>query len=153
MELLRAQFRLDWQGIHGVSHWARVRVNGLALAEQTGADTQVVELFAFVHDARRHNDGWDPDHGLRGAELVQELNGEHFELGERQREWIVEACCDHSEGGLDADVTVQTCWDADRLDLGRVGKRPEPRRLCTDAARRPEMIEWALERSLHRRGR
>jgi len=151
VEHLRAQFQLDWRGIHGVSHWARVRVNGLALAEQTGADTTVVELFAFMHDARRHNDGWDPDHGPRGAELVQELRGDHFDLTGGQLDLIVEACCDHSGGGLEADVTVQTCWDADRLDLGRVGTRPDPRRLCTDAARSPEIIEWALERSLGRR--
>jgi uncharacterized protein len=43
---------------------------------------------------------------------------------------------------------VQTCWDADRLDLGRVGKRPDPRRLCTPAARDRDVIEWAYRRSL-----
>ena len=48
----------------------------------------------------------------------------------------------------DADITVQTCWDADRLDLGRVGIRPDPRRLCTAAARNPRMIEAAFARSL-----
>lgn len=26
---LRAQFRLDWHGIHGASHWARVKHHGL----------------------------------------------------------------------------------------------------------------------------
>ena len=27
----------------------------------------------------------------------------------------------------EADITIQTCWDSDRLDLGRVGMMPEPR--------------------------
>jgi uncharacterized protein len=45
-------------------------------------------------------------------------------------------------------VTVQTCWDADRLDLGRVGKHPHPRYLCTPAARDREVIEWAYRRSV-----
>jgi uncharacterized protein len=36
---------------------------------------------------------------------------------------------------MDADVTVQTCWDADRLDLVRIDIQPEAERLCTDAAR------------------
>jgi uncharacterized protein len=30
--VVREQFRLEWRGIHGVSHWARVRWNGLAMA-------------------------------------------------------------------------------------------------------------------------
>ena len=43
---IRAQFALDWNGIHGAPHWARVRANGLRLAESTGARVPVVELFA-----------------------------------------------------------------------------------------------------------
>ena len=39
--------------------------------------------------------------------------------------------------------TIQTCWDADRLDLGRVGITPDPSWLCTEAAKRPEVIAWA----------
>jgi uncharacterized protein len=45
-------------------------------------------------------------------------------------------------------ATIQTCWDADRLDLGRVGITPHPSRLCTEAARRPEMIRWADGRAI-----
>ncbi|MBT5083254.1 MAG: hypothetical protein HOM62_22025 [Rhodospirillaceae bacterium] len=48
---------------------------------------------------------------------------------------------------IDADITVQTCWDADRLDLGRAGIVPDPRYLCTDAAKEPRMIEWAHNRA------
>jgi uncharacterized protein len=44
-------------------------------------------------------------------------------------------------------VTVATCWDADRLDLGRVGVRPDAGRLCTEPARRQEVIEHAWRRS------
>ncbi|MHB1035008.1 MAG: hypothetical protein ACYC35_15260 [Pirellulales bacterium] len=29
------------------------------------------------------------------------------------------------------------------LDLGRVGTYPEPKKLCTAAAKRPEIITWA----------
>jgi uncharacterized protein len=38
---------------------------------------------------------------------------------------------------------VQTCWDADRLDLGRVGIIPRPDRLCTEEARDPVLFERA----------
>lgn len=58
------------------------------------------------------------------------------------------ACRDHNQGLIVPDVTIRTCWDADRLDLGRVGMRPDPRLLGTEAARDPEMIGWAYGRSL-----
>ena len=45
---------------------------------------------------------------------------------------------------------VQCCWDADRLDLGRVGIRACPDRLCTAAGRTPKIIEWAWLRSRSR---
>ena len=56
---------------------------------------------------------------------------------------LYEACARHTDGLTDGDVTIQTCWDADRLDLGRVGKTPNPRRLCTAAAIRPDILKWA----------
>ena len=31
------------------------------------------------------------------------------------------ACTDHTKGQTAADITIQTCWDADGLDLARVG--------------------------------
>jgi uncharacterized protein len=146
---LRRTFALDWGDIHGAPHWARMRENGLRLAESTGADCAVIELFAFLHDARRENDGYDPEHGVRAAALAAELRGQYFDLGDAQFEWLTLACHGHSDGLITgADVTVLTCWHANRLDLGRVGKRPDPRRLCTDAARDVEIISWAYARSI-----
>ena len=142
---LRASFLLDWRGIHGSPHWARVRANGLYIAQRNGANAKVVELFAFLHDARREHDGHDDTHGSRSAALAVKLNGRFFSLSEDELELLTWACRDHSEGHLDADVTVQTCWDADRLDLGRVGIRPDPDRLCTPEAR--DRIAVALRRS------
>lgn len=49
---IRTQFTLHWHGIHGASHWARVRANGLRLAETTGARRHVVELFALPPSSR-----------------------------------------------------------------------------------------------------
>lgn len=148
IKALRAHFALEWRGIHGAPHWARVRENGLRLAEETQADTRVVELFAFLHDSCRLNDHRDPAHGLRAAAFARTLNGTLFELEASALALLTTACEGHSDGHLEGDITVLTCWDADRLDLGRVGKRPDPRRLCTAPARHPEMIERAYRRSL-----
>ena len=57
------------------------------------------------------------------------------------------ACAGHTHEKTHADITIQTCWDADRLDLGRVGIRPDPTYLGTTAARRPDTISWADARA------
>jgi uncharacterized protein len=147
MRLVKSQFALHWKGIHGVSHWVRVRENGLLLAERTGARTNVIELFALFHDSRRENDELDPGHGERGAAFAKSLAGSMFDLDPRDLELLMEACRGHSDGLTRGDITVLTCWDADRLDLGRIGIQPDPLRLCTKAAREPHILERAIRRS------
>ena len=141
-------YRLEWGGIHGIRHWARVLENGTRLAGRTGADRRVVELFALFHDSRRDNDGSDPGHGARGAELAKTLHDQgDLGLSDAQAERLCFACQRHTDGLTEADPTVATCWDADRLDLGRVYITPDPRYLCTAAAKDPVVIAWAESRS------
>ena len=147
LELVRRRFAMPLDGIHGEAHWHRVHDNGLCLAERTGADPRIVELFAYLHDSCRLEDGWDRDHGRRAAELVRGMDGDLLDLSGEDLECLAYACTYHSDGLVEASVTVQTCWDADRLDLGRIGVRPNPARLCTSAGRDPKMIEWAWSRS------
>jgi O-acetyl-ADP-ribose deacetylase (regulator of RNase III) len=133
---IRDTYRLAWSGIHGVRHWARVRKFGLKIAETNGARTDVVELFSFLHDSCRHGDGRDPDHGRRAVAFATQLRGNVFQLDDAGFALLCEAMEFHSHGSTEGDSTVQACWDADRLDLVRIGIEPEPDRLCTDAARR-----------------
>ncbi|NBQ41773.1 MAG: hypothetical protein EBU23_04210 [Mycobacteriaceae bacterium] len=63
-------------------------------------------------------------------------------------EQLFEACRYHTEGEFSNDVTIQACWDADRLDLGRVWIVPDPKRLGSDAAR--SLIPWAHARACER---
>lgn len=144
------RFELDHDGIHGRDHWTRVRENGLLLAKHTGADVTVIELFAWLHDSCRRDDCGDPGHGHRAADFAVQLRAEGLMEGIAVPafELAVEACRYHSHGRTDADVSIQTCWDADRLDLGRVGTRPDPFYLCTDAAKDRRMIRWAYARSV-----
>lgn len=150
LERIRAGYRLDWHGIHGLPHWRRVLENGRELAEATGADLAVVEYFAAFHDSRRFNDDRDPDHGARGGALARRLAAESpgwVRLDASQLEVLVEACRTHTSGTHTHDPTIGTCWDADRLDLLRVGIRPDPRHLVTAAARDPAVLARAMERS------
>jgi uncharacterized protein len=151
MDRIRHGFALDLDGIHGTRHWARVLENGLRLAQETGADPEVLELFAYLHDSKRLSDGWDLEHGQRAAEFVLSLKGSLLTISEERLRLLAYACARHSDGLTEADVTVQTCWDADRLDLGRIGIQPNPVRLCTPVAKDATIIEWAVTRSQHTR--
>jgi uncharacterized protein len=148
LRFARTEFRLEWQGIHGAPHWARVRHNGLLLSAHTGACSKVVEYFSFIHDLGRHNDYHDPDHGNRAASIAEKIAGDLIDVSEDELALLMEACRHHSDGHQKADVTIMTCWDADRLDLGRVGIRPDPLRLCNSAAREPGILWAAYKRSI-----
>lgn len=149
VNVLHDRFRLRWDGSHGSGHWARVRQNGLRLAESSGrgANTRVIELFAFLHDSCRLDEHGDPGHGARAAASLDGLVGDLPALSREERELLKFACRHHTDGLIDAELTVQICWDADRLDLGRVRIRIEPDLLCTPAARDREMLRWAQARS------
>jgi uncharacterized protein len=148
LQLLEREFRLKWRGVHGAPHWARVRVNGLSIAALNGARPDVVELFSLLHDSQRMNDDCDSQHGARAGDFIAKLNDDYLVLDRRGLEMLIFACRYHSDGMTEADVTIQTCWDADRLDLARVGIWPEKQRLCTDAARRADIFEHGIRRSL-----
>jgi uncharacterized protein len=147
---LLKQSILPRNSIHGLSHWARVFDNGYQLAQLTQANINVIQLFAIFHDAKRVNDGRDFGHGQRGAEYAASLRGTLFNLSDEEFDLLYTACAQHTNGKITDDITIQTCWDADRLDLGRVGIRPHPKYLGTDAAKNPDMIFWATQRARKR---
>ncbi len=150
LQAILHDYSLPLGGDHGVAHWARVLENGLKLAQETGASIAVVSLFAVLHDSRRVNEFTDREHGPRAAEFAAELRGRAFDLADRDFLLLHRACAGHTHERTHPDVTIQTCWDSDRLDLGRVGITPHPSRLCTEVARRPEMINWADGRARFR---
>jgi len=141
-------YALDPLGTHGLGHWARVLENGLRLAELTKADPLVVALFAVLHDCQRVNEGTDRGHGLRSSHLVEGPVSLIAGLNKEAAEQLRFACAHHTDGSLHDDPTIGTCWDADRLDLARVGIRPQPTLLCTSAARDRDAIQAATKRAV-----
>jgi uncharacterized protein len=132
---IREQYVLNWHGIHGWDHWMTVSETGKLLAADSSADLRVVELFALLHDSCRINDGWDPDHGPRAAEFAMSLNGEFFTLEKPAMNLLVLAIRDHTAGYVHDDLTISCCWDADRLELPRVGIPTHPDYLGTEKAK------------------
>ena len=107
----------------------------------------MVELFAFFHDSRRLNEHVDNGHGARGAALASHLKGRYFDATDEEMDLLHFACVHHSDGITRGDATVLTCWDADRLDLGRVGITPRTKYLGTEAARTQVCMDKANRRA------
>jgi uncharacterized protein len=150
LTLVHRQYRLEWDGLHGASHWARVLENGLRLCDATPElRRDVVVHFALLHDACRHDDGHDAEHGLRAAVFAAGLHRDgQLSLDEEGIALLTEACRTHTGGRIPAHPTVMACWDSDRLDLPRIwGVRVRPEWLGTTAARSPETVAWATERA------
>jgi len=130
--LVISQFPLHPQwSAHAPDHWERVERYGILLCGETGADLLVVRLFALFHDSRRMDEGNDPGHGSRAAEFALQLCGDMVDLEPGQLDMLLHACRYHDHGSVSLDPTVGTCWDADRLDLDRVGMVTEPAYMST----------------------
>ena len=117
---------VKYYSIHGPDHWARVERNGLYVAQKTGANKTIVQLFAVFHDCMRLNDHVDPGHGRRGAEYAAQIKDELIDIPQNDFDKFYYACEWHTDKvGVD-DITIAACWDADRLDIDRVGYRLDP---------------------------
>ena len=143
--------------VHGPAHWARVHRFGCLLAEKEGLPAHArtcVELFAWTHDLAREDDGGGNRHAIDGAAYIDDVLPAVFgPLPADQVEILRTAIRYHSDGLVAAEVvelglldragwprdllaaTVGCCWDADRLDLPRVGIQPAAPLMSTAAWR------------------
>lgn len=123
---------------HGPGHWLQVERNVIMLGEHTpGCDLEVARLFALLHDCRRENEGRDPEHGARAAEFAQELHDRGMLALDPGRLATLKYAMTHHNGGqVSADPTIGVCWDADRLDLPRVGTTPDIDLMSTQYGRK-----------------
>lgn len=127
--------------IHGLPHWQRVERNGILLSLtmynsklcfRKEVNIKVICLFAYLHDKCRLNNNSDLKHGERAANmlhtikdtLLKDLDDEEFSL-------LEQACKLHTTTHKTGNPTIDTCFDADRLDLKRVGIEPCPDKMAT----------------------
>ena len=127
--------KLANSSIHGTFHWQTVERNGLYLCQFNNADKNVIRLFAVFHDCMRENDGYDLEHGPRASKFIKTIKTE-IPLNEEQLNNLCMACSSHTHGKKAQNETVATCWDADRLDIGRVGITPNENYLTNEEAKR-----------------
>jgi uncharacterized protein len=130
------RFQLHASSLHGPSHWARVEANGIELAQSSGADEWVVRVFALLHDCCRENEWTDPEHGPRASAFARQLRKTLLGgLSDTMFDALCIAMEGHDRGRTSTDPTIGTCWDADRLDLWRVGTVPDSKYMSTAAGK------------------
>jgi uncharacterized protein len=139
--------------VHGPAHWVRVHRFGGLLAARVALPPEAracVDLFAWLHDIAREDDEASRRHAVEGAAQIDAiLPAIAAPLTTDQIETIRAAILHHSDGmvaarageagvfdgiGWPGDLVVATvgcCWDADRLDLPRVGVQPAERFMST----------------------
>lgn len=117
---------------HGPRHWAQVMRNVERIhAARPDANLAIGRAFAVLHDCCREHEVDDPEHGERAAAFVKELVREdkmlfrrELGLGLDQVRVLCDAIAGHNRGEVSTDATIGMCWDADRMDLPRVGIVP-----------------------------
>lgn len=134
-------FALDgWEldDTHGLPHWQRVERNGILLSVEDGCiredvNIKVVRFFAYLHDKCRYDNGEDIGHGMRAAEMLHTIRDTILkEFSDEEFALLEMACRYHTTKHRTGIPTVDVCFDADRLDLGRVGIEPDPARMATE---------------------
>lgn len=124
------------QTVHGKEHWKMVAEYGRFLAKHEKVDEHILILFAYFHDCMRHSDGTDPEHGPRAADYVMSFTPEQLGVSGKDQERLALACRHHTYECATNDLTIKACWDADRLDIGRVGVMIDPKKLFTRTAKK-----------------
>ena len=92
----------------------------------------VIMAFAYLHDTERKDNAVDIEHGKRASLLINKIRETELSaLGDEQIEKLKRACELHTTEHRTGDLTIDTCFDADRMDLLRVGITPSPERMAT----------------------
>jgi uncharacterized protein len=135
-------------GDNGPAHWDRVWENAKMLIPITKANATVVQLFCYLHDCCAVHDGHEPEHGPAAAFFIKQNKKSFSFLSAAEFKLLVDACAGHTFHLLSESATIGTCWDADRLDLGRFGIYPQNAFFSTQAAKNPAVIERAYQNSI-----
>jgi len=120
--------------VHGMAHLRRVAYTAGRIAGATGENVEGAIVAGFLHDCARTDEGGGNSHAHASAEIARELMGRfypHLDMGR-----LCEGIARHADGTATADLLIGSIWDADRLDLRRLGIHVEADMLSTALARR-----------------
>lgn len=119
-----------------ILHAKRIINFGRYLAKQNGANMNVVILFAALHDSEK-KDTNNPEHGAMAAKKIGDFYHYLFyNLSSQEKESVKKACELHSTEIKTGDVTIDTCIDANRLEIGRYGIEYDIEKFATEEGRK-----------------
>lgn len=129
---------------HGVTHWEHIEKFGLMMAKECpGADTDVIRWFAYIHDCRRGTEGWCEEHGRIAAKFIAKIRNTFLsDLSDEQITILRLACRSHTVKRRTKEITADICLDADRLDLYRVGIKPDPKLMASEIGARYARMDY-----------
>jgi len=140
--LVMKAFRLSLQHttcfdstVHGPGHWFKVERNARYLCNEERIDDRIPRLFAVIHDIMREHDGFDKEHGPKASRFVEDIAGSVLGLNPGDIALLSLACRDHTTVKETTNDVIGLCWDADRLDIGRVGIVPDPAFMTSRSAK------------------
>jgi len=90
----------------------------------------------------------DRGHGARGAVYAHLFRNIFLEINDEEFNLLIEACTYHSTRRHSDNITIHTCWDADRLDLGRVFMRPNLQYMRLETGITDNYLNIAIKRSI-----
>lgn len=119
--------------LHWIEHWKRVEKNGILLAKNNSeVNLKVVRYFAYLHDSCRKSDDEDLLHGKYSSKLCEKLRSTLLKDLTNQEFYQLKTACEfHTIKSYIGDITIDTCFDADRLDLTRVWIKPISEKMAT----------------------
>jgi uncharacterized protein len=120
--------------LHGRKHYANVMRAGLELAAHYNFNPKLFKYFAYLHDSCRHNENYDPNHGPRASEYINEIK-DLIDLCTVERWQLQSACALHTSAkpwdNKKYTLFEKCAFDADRSDIGRVCLEVDPKYLFT----------------------
>ena len=120
--------------LHGISHLRRVSILSGRLASAVGEDVEAAVVMGFLHDCARTDDKAGDGHAHDSSVLARCLLGRFYPHLDADR--ICHAIARHADGEVTDDGLAACLWDADRLELKRIGREIDLDLLSTEVARR-----------------
>lgn len=89
--------------------------------------------FVYLYHKCRLDDWTDIEHGVRAADMLSTIRNTILrDFTDEEVSLLERACRYHIAEHRTGNPTIDVCFDADRLDLGRVGIVPNPKRMATE---------------------
>lgn len=125
---------------HDTGHILRSSIYARIMAIKTCPEyLNEIMLGVILHDIGRINNQRDPYHPKRSARLAMDILKKHWPGLNTGR--IIYAIENHNMGKTTTDPVIGIIWDADRLDLVRLGIKVDKKLLSTKIA--PKLIPLA----------